>query len=96
MTTDFLVTHKDKHYARTLNPFSELENERTIAKFDIECVYWEERHGAQDGRPLAIRRSGQDLDLSEGSSRTVRGSGNRDRKGQGQSRFMPFLLARIS
>ncbi|WP_054025278.1 heteromeric transposase endonuclease subunit TnsA [Bacillus sp. FJAT-28004] len=44
MTTDFLITYKDKHYARTLKPFSELENERTIAKFEIERVYWEERH----------------------------------------------------
>lgn len=44
MTTDFLVTYKEKQYARTVKPFSELENERTIAKFEIERVYWAERH----------------------------------------------------
>ncbi|SFF23839.1 TnsA endonuclease C terminal [Paenibacillus algorifonticola] len=41
MTTDFLITYKDKNYARTLKPKSELENERTIAKFEIERMYWE-------------------------------------------------------
>lgn len=41
MTTDFLITYKDKIYARTVKPFSEMENERTIAKFEIERVYWE-------------------------------------------------------
>jgi hypothetical protein len=41
MTTDFLITYKDKSYARTLKPFSEMENERTIAKFEIERIYWE-------------------------------------------------------
>ncbi|OMD99962.1 transposase [Paenibacillus odorifer] len=44
MTSDFLVTYKEKKYARTVKPFSELENERTIAKFEIERVYWTERH----------------------------------------------------
>jgi hypothetical protein len=44
MTTDFLVTCLDKTFARTVKPFSELEDERTIAKFEIERNYWETRH----------------------------------------------------
>ncbi|WP_066070803.1 heteromeric transposase endonuclease subunit TnsA [Neobacillus soli] len=47
MTTDFLITIKDstgtKHVARTIKPSSELENERTIEKFEIERAYWEDR-----------------------------------------------------
>ncbi|WHY86524.1 heteromeric transposase endonuclease subunit TnsA [Neobacillus novalis] len=47
MTTDFLITIKDstgtKHVARTIKPSSELENERTIEKFEIERSYWENR-----------------------------------------------------
>lgn len=44
MTTDFLITCKDKNYARTVKPFSEMESERTIAKFEIERVFWETHH----------------------------------------------------
>ncbi|MBB3111777.1 hypothetical protein FHS18_003845 [Paenibacillus phyllosphaerae] len=44
MTTDFLITCNDRDYARTVKPFNELENERTIAKFEIERVYWETHH----------------------------------------------------
>lgn len=44
MTTDFLITYKDKEYARTVKPAAELENDRTIAKFEIERVYWETHH----------------------------------------------------
>lgn len=44
MTTDFLVTFRDKTYARTTKPASELEDDRTIAKFEIERMYWESRH----------------------------------------------------
>ncbi|ALP37417.1 transposase [Paenibacillus sp. IHB B 3084] len=41
MTTDFLITYKDKEYARTVKPAKDLENERVLAKFEIERVYWE-------------------------------------------------------
>lgn len=44
MTTDFVMTYKDKDFARTVKPFTELEDERTIAKFEIERIYWETRH----------------------------------------------------
>lgn len=44
MTTDFLITYKDKDYARTVKPASEVEDERTIEKFEIERLYWESRH----------------------------------------------------
>lgn len=44
ITTDFLITSKDKDYARTVKPISELENERTIEKFEIERLYWESRY----------------------------------------------------
>lgn len=44
MTTDFLITFKDKNYARTVKPASQIENERTIEKFVIERLYWESRH----------------------------------------------------
>lgn len=44
MTTDFLITYKDKLFARTVKPQEELENERTIAKFEIERIYWETHH----------------------------------------------------
>ena len=47
MTTDFLITIKDQtgttHVARTVKPSKELENERTIEKFEIERAYWESR-----------------------------------------------------
>lgn len=44
MTTDFLITHNDRDFARTTKPYGEMEDERTIAKFEIERVYWETRH----------------------------------------------------
>lgn len=44
MTTDFLITYKDKDYARTVKPASQVEDERTIEKFEIERLYWESRH----------------------------------------------------
>lgn len=44
MTTDFLITYKDKEYARTVKPAAELENDRMIAKFEIERIYWETHH----------------------------------------------------
>lgn len=47
MTTDFLITLSNSegttHVARTIKPSKELENERIIEKFEIECTYWEER-----------------------------------------------------
>lgn len=44
MTTDFLITYKEKDYARTVKPTSQVEDERTIEKFEIERRYWESRH----------------------------------------------------
>ena len=44
MTTDFLITYKDKNYARTVKPATKIEDERTIEKFEIERRYWEARH----------------------------------------------------
>ncbi|THF72733.1 TnsA endonuclease N-terminal domain-containing protein [Cohnella fermenti] len=44
MTTDFLVTSNERDFARTVKPQSEMEDERTIAKFEIERIYWETRH----------------------------------------------------
>ena len=47
MTTDFLLTIKistgTKQVARTIKPSNELENQRTIEKFEIERAYWESR-----------------------------------------------------
>lgn len=47
MTTDFLITVANStgstHYARTIKPSKELENVRTIEKFEIERSYWESR-----------------------------------------------------
>lgn len=47
MTTDFLITIRQASQtfvlARTLKPSEQLENPRTIEKFDIERVYWEEK-----------------------------------------------------
>ncbi|MBG9656278.1 TnsA endonuclease N-terminal domain-containing protein [Cytobacillus firmus] len=47
MTTDFLITVKSNggttHVARTIKPSKELENDRTIEKFEIERAYWESR-----------------------------------------------------
>lgn len=41
ITTDFLLTVYDRTFARTVKPFSSLEDERTIEKFEIERRYWE-------------------------------------------------------
>jgi len=47
MTTDFLITLSNSegttHVARTIKPSEELENERTIEKFEIERSYWEQQ-----------------------------------------------------
>ena len=47
MTTDFLITLANSEgttqVARTIKPSKELENERTIEKFEIERTYWEQR-----------------------------------------------------
>ncbi len=47
MTTDFFITLKDskgtRYIARTVKPSSDLENQRTIEKFEIERAYWEDR-----------------------------------------------------
>lgn len=47
MTTDFLITVKTssgrKFLARTIKPSKELENIRTLEKFEIERTYWEQR-----------------------------------------------------
>ncbi|MFZ3580430.1 TnsA endonuclease N-terminal domain-containing protein [Virgibacillus sp. DJP39] len=47
MTTDFLISVStaagEKFYARTIKPSKELENKRTIEKFEIERSYWEGR-----------------------------------------------------
>jgi TnsA endonuclease N terminal/TnsA endonuclease C terminal len=52
MTTDFLITVDSssgmKHFARTIKPSKELENVRTIEKFEIERSYWLE-HGVDWG-----------------------------------------------
>ncbi|MCM3081677.1 TnsA endonuclease N-terminal domain-containing protein [Brevibacillus invocatus] len=44
LTTDFLITVGNKNVARTVKPASELEDKRTIEKFEIERRYWESRH----------------------------------------------------
>jgi len=41
MTTDFVITYKDKEFARTVKPSKELENDRILEKFEIERIYWE-------------------------------------------------------
>lgn len=47
MTTDFLITVANSNgttkYARTIKPSMELENSRTIEKFEIERSYWQDR-----------------------------------------------------
>lgn len=47
MTTDFLVTLLKKgesvYLARTIKPSKDLENPRTIEKFEIEREYWEKK-----------------------------------------------------
>jgi len=47
MTTDFLITISTStgttHVARTIKPSKDLENGRTIEKFEIERCYWEDR-----------------------------------------------------
>ncbi|WP_057767781.1 heteromeric transposase endonuclease subunit TnsA [Cytobacillus praedii] len=47
MTTDFLVTIKRENkliiVARSIKPFSKLEDERTIEKLEIEREYWEKK-----------------------------------------------------
>ncbi|ANC75500.1 transposase [Fictibacillus phosphorivorans] len=47
MTTDFLITVDKpsgaKHFARTIKPSKDLENARTIDKFEIERSYWTDR-----------------------------------------------------
>ncbi|WP_254624328.1 TnsA endonuclease N-terminal domain-containing protein [Cytobacillus firmus] len=47
MTTDFFIMVKDskgtKFVARTVKPSSDLENQRTIEKFEIERAYWDDR-----------------------------------------------------
>lgn len=44
MTTDFLVTRNQINVARTVKPESELNDDRIIAKFEIERRYWKERN----------------------------------------------------
>ncbi|MEK4462843.1 TnsA endonuclease N-terminal domain-containing protein [Paenibacillus sp. FSL H8-0315] len=41
MTTDFVITYKDKEFARTIKPAKELENDRILEKFEIKRIYWE-------------------------------------------------------
>lgn len=41
MTTDFVITYKNKEFARTVKPSKELENDRILEKFEIERIYWE-------------------------------------------------------
>jgi hypothetical protein len=41
MTTDFVITYKDKEHARTVKPAKDLENNRILEKFEIERIYWE-------------------------------------------------------
>ncbi|WP_240941918.1 TnsA endonuclease N-terminal domain-containing protein [Paenibacillus sp. HB172176] len=41
MTTDFVITYKDKEFARTVKPSKELENDRILEKFEIERIYWQ-------------------------------------------------------
>ena len=47
MTTDFVITVSASagkvQIARTIKPSNELENKRTIDKFEIERAYWESR-----------------------------------------------------
>jgi hypothetical protein len=47
MTTDFMITIKNPkgitHVARTIKPSQELENKRTIEKFEIERAYWRKK-----------------------------------------------------
>lgn len=44
LTTDFVITYDNKTLARTTKPFSQVEDGRTIEKFEIERIYWENRH----------------------------------------------------
>ena len=44
LTTDFLISRKDRLQARTIKMSKELDNPRTIEKFQIEAQYWKE-HG---------------------------------------------------
>lgn len=47
LTTDFLVTLKRENkiivVARSIKPFSQLEDERTVEKLEIEREYWEKK-----------------------------------------------------
>ena len=43
MTTDFVITYKDKEFARTIKQSEELEDNRILEKFEIERIYWESR-----------------------------------------------------
>jgi hypothetical protein len=47
LTTDFLVTIKRENkiivVARSIKPFSQLEDERTVEKLEIEREYWEKK-----------------------------------------------------
>lgn len=47
MTTDFLVTLKRENkitvVARSIKPFSQIEDERTVEKLEIEREYWEKK-----------------------------------------------------
>lgn len=40
MTTDFVITYKDKEFASTVKQSKELENDRILEKFEIERIYW--------------------------------------------------------
>ncbi len=44
MTSDFMITYKDKEFVRTVKPSSKLDDDRVIAKFEIERRYWASRN----------------------------------------------------
>ncbi|GIO69980.1 TnsA endonuclease N-terminal domain-containing protein [Paenibacillus cookii] len=54
MTTDFLITYRDKTLARTVKPSAELENERTIVS--RACLACDEQLGLDAGTSLALFR----------------------------------------
>ncbi|GAX88419.1 TnsA endonuclease N-terminal domain-containing protein [Effusibacillus lacus] len=44
LTTDFLITFRNRNVARTIKPHEELEKDRTLEKFEIERRYWQKRN----------------------------------------------------
>ena len=43
LTTDFMITLSDRYIARTIKPSSQLSNQRTLEKLEIERRYWNKK-----------------------------------------------------